>query len=65
MKKKIIWEKEFIGVKLFFDNGEWVIVVHREFKNSLMCIVKKYLESYLYSRANSWTKRVDLYIGYV
>jgi hypothetical protein len=41
MKKKIIWEREFVGVKLFFDNGEWVIVVHREFKNSLMCIVKK------------------------
>jgi hypothetical protein len=41
-------------LKSLLRNKEWVIiVVYRELENSLMCIVKKYLENYLYSRANS------------
>jgi hypothetical protein len=41
-------------IKSLLRKKEWVIiVVYRELENSLMCIVKKYLESYIYSRSSS------------
>jgi hypothetical protein len=47
--KSLLRKRVYRSKTIFLVKGEWVIVVHRDLKSSLMCTIKKDLESYIYN----------------